>query len=139
MAARQVVAKLADCLEEGKAFDVAYGAADFDQHEISGLVALDDEFLDVVRHMGDHLNGSAEVVATTFLGDDLLIDAAGRDIVLPGGRAPCEPLVMAEIKVGFGTVVGDEDLAMLCRAHGARIDVQIGVELPQADRVSASL
>ena len=39
---------------------------------------------------------------------------------------------MAEVEVGLGAVVGDEHLAVLIRAHRPRIDVEIGVELPQA-------
>ena len=37
--------------------------------------------------------------------------------------------VMAEIKVRFRAVVGDEDLAVLIRAHRAGVDVEIRVEL----------
>jgi hypothetical protein len=43
---------------------------------------------------------------------------------------------MAEVEVGLGAVVGHEDLAVLIGAHRARIDVQIGVELPQPDLVA---
>jgi CTP synthase (UTP-ammonia lyase) len=39
------------------------------------------------------------------------------------------PHVTNAIKVGLGAVVGDEHLAVLRRAHRARIDVEIGVEL----------
>ena len=40
-----------------------------------------------------------------------------------------ESLVVAQVEVGLAAVMGDEDLAVLVRRHGARIDVQIGVEL----------
>ncbi len=43
-----------------------------------------------------------------------------------------EALVVAQVEVGLGAVVGDEHLAVLERTHGARIDVQIGVELLDA-------
>ncbi len=36
---------------------------------------------------------------------------------------------MADVEVGLGAVLGDEDLSVLERAHRARVDVQIGVEL----------
>ena len=55
------------------------------------------------------------------------------------GRAAGEALVMAEVEVGLGAVVGDEDLAVLVGRHRARIDVEIGVELAQADLVAARL
>ena len=42
-----------------------------------------------------------------------------------------EALVMAQVEVGLGAIVGDKDFAMLKGRHGARIDVQIGVKLAQ--------
>ena len=44
-----------------------------------------------------------------------------------------EALVVAEVEVGLRAVVGDVDFAVLIRAHRARIDVQVGIELAQAD------
>ena len=76
VAARQLVAELADGLEEGQAFDVADRAADLAQHEVDVLVAGGDEGLDGVGDVGDDLDGRAEIVAAAFLGDDLLVDAA---------------------------------------------------------------
>ena len=139
VAARQIVAELADRLEERQALDVADGAADLDEHEVDSLVALEDEFLDRVGDMGNHLHRRAEKVAAPLLGDQLLIDAPGGDVVLPVGVAAGESFVMAEVEVGLGAVVGDEHLAVLGRAHRARIDVEIGVELAQADRIAARL
>jgi len=67
-----------------------------------------------VTATGDHLDRRAEIIAATFLGDHLGIDAAGRrDIVVAVRRHAGEALVMAEIEIGLGAVVGDEDLAVL--------------------------
>ena len=41
----------------------------------------DDELLDGVGDVRDHLHGAAEVVAAPLLGEDLLVDAAGGDVV----------------------------------------------------------
>ena len=41
VAARQLVAELADRLEERQALDVADRAADLDQHEVDALVAVE--------------------------------------------------------------------------------------------------
>ena len=89
MAARQVVAQLADRLEERQALDVADGAADLAQHEVVAVVAVADEVLDRVGDVRDHLDGGAEIVAAPLLGEDVLVDAAGGDVVLlasPAGR-----------------------------------------------------
>ena len=87
MVARQVVAELADRLEERQALDVADRAADLAEDEIVALVALADEFLDRVGDVRDHLDGGAEIVAAPLLGEDFLVDAAGGDVVLAGRRA----------------------------------------------------
>jgi hypothetical protein len=58
---------------------------------------------------------------------------------LRGGVHAGEPLVVAQVEVGLGAVVGHEDLAVLIRAHRARIDVEIRVELAKADLVASRL
>ena len=85
---RQIVAELADRLEKRQALDVADRAADFDQHEIDMLIALENEFLDGVGDMRNDLDRRAEIIAAPLLGDDVLIDAPGRDIVLLRGGTP---------------------------------------------------
>ena len=49
-----------------------------------------------------------------------------------------EPLVVPDVEVGLGAVLGDEHLAVLERVHGAGVDVEVGVQLlhrhPQAAR-----
>src|SRR5262249_34060855 len=119
--------------------DVADRAADLAQHEVEALVALADEVLDGVGDVRDDLDGGAEIVAAPLLGEDLLVDAAGGDVVLARRRPAGEALVMAEIEVGLGAVVGDEHLAVLVGRHGAGIDVEVGVELAQPDLVAARL
>src|SRR5690606_7930190 len=44
-----------------------------------------------------------------------------------------------EVEVGFRPVVGHIDLAMLIRAHRARIDVEIGTELPDTHTETSRL
>ncbi len=40
-----------------------------------------------------------------------------------------EALVVADVEIGLGAVLGDEHLAVLERAHRARVDVDVRVEL----------
>ena len=137
--ARQIVLELADRLEERQALDVADGAADLAQHEVELVVAVEDEFLDRVGDVRDHLDGGAEIVAAPLLGQDVLIDAPGGDVVGLGGRTPGEALVVAEVEVGLGAVVGHEHFAVLIRRHRSGIEVEIGVELAKPDLVAARL
>ena len=137
--ARQLVAELADGFEERQAFDVADRAADLDEHEVHAFVAAGHELLDGVGDVRNDLHGSAEVIAAAFASQDVLVDAAGGDVVgLARGNAG-EALVVAEIEIGLGAVVGDEHLAVLIGAHRSGIDVEIGVELTETDGVPARL
>ncbi len=137
--ARQFVAQLPDRLEERQTFDVADRAADLAQDEIEALVAISNEVLDGVGDVRNDLNGGAEIIAATLLRQDFLVNPPGGDVVGPGGGTPGKTLVMAEIEIGLGAIVGDEHLAVLVRRHRARIDVEIGVELAQANLVAARL
>ena len=89
--------------------------------------------------MRNDLNGGAEIVAAPLLGENVLIDAPGGYVVRARRRPSGEALVVAEIEIGLGAVVGDEDFAVLVGRHRARIDVEIGVELAQPDLVAARL
>ncbi|GIH11608.1 hypothetical protein Rhe02_96750 [Rhizocola hellebori] len=40
---------------------------------------------------------------------------------------------MADVQIRFGPVIGDEDLAVLERVHGARIHVYVWIELLHDD------
>ena len=137
--AAEVVAQLPDGFQERQAFDVADRAADFTEDEILAVEVGLDEFLDGVGDVRDHLDGGAEIFAAALPGDDLGIDAARGDVVGLLGVHIGESLIVSEIEIGLRPVIGDVDLAVLVGAHGSRIDVDIGVELSQADLVAARL
>ena len=133
--AADLVADLAGRLKEGQGLDIADRAADFGDHHV-GSVAVGircghrpDSALDLVGDVRDDLNGVAEVLAATLLGDHLRIHLSGRDIGRAGQVAVEEALVVADVEVGLGAVLGDEHFAVLERVHGARVDVEVGVEL----------
>ena len=46
-----------------------------------------------------------------------------------------EALVVAEVEIGLGAVVGDEDLAVLVRVHRPGVDVDVRVELLDRDEI----
>ncbi len=137
--APQFVAELADRFEEGQAFDVANRAADLAQHEILVLDIGLDEFLDRVGDVRDDLHGGAQIFAASLPRNHGRIDATGGDAIRAARRDAGEALVMAEIEIGLGAVIGDVDLAMLIGAHRPRIDVEIGIELAQAHLEAARL
>ena len=79
--------------------------------------------------MRDDLHGAAQIAALALAAQNAPIDLARRDGASSRQTLVREALVMAEIKVRFRAVVGDEDLAVLIRAHRAGVDVEIRVEL----------
>ena len=40
-----------------------------------------------------------------------------------------EALIVAQVQVSLGAVVGDKDLSVLVGAHGAGVHVEVGVQL----------
>ena len=64
-----------------------------------------------------------------LLAQDRVPDRAGRVARVPREVLVDEALVVADVEVGLGAVLGHEDLAVLERAHRARVDVQVRVEL----------
>ena len=90
--------------------------------------------------MRDDLHRLAEVVAAALLGDDRRVDLARRVVAVLGEHgAGGEALVVAEVEVGLGTVLGDVDLAVLVGRHGPRIDVEVGIQLLVLDPDAAPL
>ena len=112
--------ELADRLEERQALDVADGAADLAQDDVRTLGVVLDELLDGVGDVRDHLDGAAQIVALALAGEHGPVDAAGRHGVRGARRHAGEALVVAEVEVGLGPVVGDEHLAVLVGRHRAR-------------------
>ena len=137
--AGKLVAQLADGLDERQALDIADRSADLAQHKIEIIGVGERELLDGVGHVRDHLHRRAQIVAAPLAGDDVAIDPPARDVIGLPRRDPGEALVMAEVEVRLGAVVGDVDLAVLVRAHRARIYVEIGIELANPHAVSARL
>ena len=133
--AADLVAQLADRLEEREGFDVADRAADLDDLDVGllGLGERADARLDLVGDVRDDLHGLAEVVAAALLRDDRGVDRAGREVRTAVQVCVEEALVVAEVEVGLGAVVEHEDLAVLERVHRARVDVDVRVELLEDD------
>ena len=124
---------LTDRLEERQRLNVTDGAADLHHAHIRVPGAAHDARLDLIGDVRDHLHRGAEVIAATLLGNHALIDAPSREVaVTPSDRAH-EALVVAEVEIRFRAIVGDEHFTMLERTHGARIHVDVRVELDHGD------
>jgi hypothetical protein len=131
-------AELADGLEERQRLDVTDRAADLHHADVGIARAEHDAALDLVGDVRDDLHGRPEIVATTFLRDDALVDAARREIAVPTRGRAHEALVVAEVEIRLRAVVGDEHFAVLERAHGARVHVDVRIELDHGDLETAA-
>src|ERR1700757_4546318 len=135
----QVMTDLAGGLQKGLRFDITHGATDFGDHNVWAVavsVRLGHRHnppLDLVGDVRDHLHGVSEVFAASFLGDNGRIHLPGSNIGRSGQIAVQEPFVMADVEVGLGAVLGDEDLAVLKRVHRARVDIEVRVQLLHRD------
>jgi hypothetical protein len=125
-----LVPDLADGLQERLRLDVPHRAAHLgDDHVDVGPAHLHDAGLDLVRDVGDDLDGVAQVVAAPLLGDDAGVDPAGGDVRRPGQPGIEEPLVVPDVQIGLRAVIGDKHLTVLEGVHGPRVHVEVRVEL----------
>ena len=138
--AADLVPHLAGRLQERLALDVADRAADLVDDDVDlGAAHGEHAVLDLVRDVRDDLHGVAEVVAAALAGDDVGVDLSGGDVGATDEVLVEEPLVVADVEVGLGAVVGDEHLTVLERVHRAGVDVEVRVELLHGDPEAAGL
>ena len=105
--------QLAHSLDERHALDIANCPAQFDDAHIRLLARVIDgyprnllyPFLDRVCDVGYDLHRLAEIVALALALDDVLVDLAGRDVVVAGEGDVEVALVVTKVEVDF-TAIG---------------------------------
>ena len=125
--------ELAQGFQEGEAFDVADGTADFGDEDVDVFAGSVHTVFNLVRDVGNDLNGFAEVIAAAFLLEDVFVDLPRSEVVETAEFAVGEAFVVPQVEVGFGAVVENVDFAVLEGAHCPGVDVQIGVEFLDSD------
>lgn len=108
--------ELSHGLNEWCALDVSNSTAQFDDTDIRlpsrlihrNLGDLLNPVLDFIRQMGDDLHSLSEVISTTLLGDDMVVDLAGGDIVVTAKSNAKIALIVSKIQICFCTVVANE-------------------------------
>jgi len=83
--------------------------------------------------MGNHLHSAAKVIAAAFAAQNGFIHLAAGEVVGLGHFRAQEALVVAEVEIRFGAVLGDKHLAVLKGTHGARVHIEIGIEFQGGD------
>ena len=133
LAAGLIMGKLSDGFEKGQAFDVADCASNLAEHEINLIVTDFKKFFNFIRDMGDNLDGFAEIIAATLFFQHGGIDPTRGDRIGHAGGHAGEAFIMAQIQIGFCTVIGYKYFAMFEWGHRSRVDVQVGIKLAQPD------
>ena len=131
--------QLAHSLKDGGGFDVADGASDLCDYEVELTVAAKAFYvvLDFIGDMRDYLDCLTQIVATALLFDYRFINSAGGDIIGTGGVNIGEAFVVTEVEVGFMTVDGDVAFTMLIGVECTRIDIDVGIEFLNSDRIAS--
>jgi hypothetical protein len=99
-------------LDEGHALDITDGTAKLDYAHIGLLVGvvdgnlgnLDDPVLDCIGDVRHDLDCLAQVVAPALALNDVLVDLAGRDIILARQGDVEVALVVAQIKIDLAAI-----------------------------------
>ena len=122
--AAELVAHLAGRLDERLRLDVADGAADLGDDDV-GLAASRSACRRMRRLISSVMCGMTCTVSPRYsprrsLRDDRRVDLAGGDVRRLAQVDVEEALVVPDVEVGLGAVVGHEDLAVLERVHRAR-------------------
>mmetsp|Transcript_78629 Transcript_78629/g.163440 ORF Transcript_78629/g.163440 Transcript_78629/m.163440 type:complete len:236 (+) Transcript_78629:1097-1804(+) len=133
----QAKLELSQGLDEGHGLDVADSATKFNKTNLGlGSAAIYgvscrsvDPLDDLASDVRDNLHCLPEVVSTSLLSDDRVVDLACGDVVVTTQRQEHHPFVVAQIQIGLTAIIKDEDLSMLIRAHQTSVDVEIGVHL----------
>ena len=138
VAATNILLQLSNRLNERQRLNVTNGAANLNDHHINVIAAqAQHALLDLVGDVWNDLHRAAEIVAATLACDHGGVDAPRGDV---GGLREIdvnEALVVPKVEVGLCAVVGNEHFAVLIGRHGARINVEVGVELDHGDAQTA--
>ena len=81
-----------------------------------------------ICNMRNYLNCFAQVVASAFLIDHRLVDPAGGYIICLGGLAVQETFIMAQVQIGFSTIIGHITFTMFIGIQGAWIHIDIWIQ-----------
>ena len=129
---------LSNRFEEGKRLDIANRSADLHDHHFDAFGNLLDRRFDLVGHVRDHLHGFSEIIPAPLLRQDRFVDSSGRPVIVAGELGVREPLVVPQVQVRFRTVFGHKHFAVLKRAHGARVHVQVWIAFLKGDFETAT-
>ena len=122
---------LADSLHKWQGLDITYSTTDFGNNHIGTITSsyIIDTLLDFIGNMRNNLYSLAQIIATALLVENIPVYLAGGDIGALGQVDVDETLIVAQIQIGFCTIIGNKNLAVLIWAHGAWVNIDIWIKL----------
>ena len=116
--------KLPDRLKKGQTFYIAYGSADFGNNNINITGGQrEDSLFDFICYMGNNLNSTAEIVASSLLCHDRPIDRPGSNVTVLAKTLIDKSFVVPKIKICLGAIIGYKNFSVLKGTHGTGVDV----------------
>ena len=104
--------QLSDCFDKMKAFDISDGASYLYDGYIVICSEIFDSFFDFIRDMGDYLNSSSKVIASSFFFYHREINLPRSDTTFARHRLIEKSLVVSEIEIGFESIGCHKGLSM---------------------------
>ncbi len=131
----QLIAQLPYSFQEGLPLNVADRATNLYNDNIRAVRVprCKDAALDLIGNMGNNLDSCPQITALALPVNDRFEDA-------PAGHAGTaqevlidKALIMPQVQVTLRAVLCDKNLAMLIRVHGARVYIQVRIQLLHRD------
>jgi hypothetical protein len=138
--------ELAHSLDKRRTLDITNRSSQLNDAHIWRLIGIIDwnlrdtlnPVLDGICQMWNDLNCASEVIATSLLLDNMLVDLAGCDVVLASERNVEITLVVSEVEVYFSAIVKDEHFTVPVQIVLASSSIIFLITYPTHPSFSAS-
>ncbi len=108
---------------KGKTLNISNGSPNFSNQYINAFSSRVYPVLDLVRDMGNHLHGFAEIISPSFLPDHRFINLSTGEVIETAQFTRGKSFIMSKIQIGFCTIIQNIDFAVLEGAHRPGIDI----------------
>jgi len=89
--------------------------------------------------VGNDLNSLSQVISSSLLLNDLLVDLASGDVAVTAQLDAKVSLVVSKIEIGLAAIIENEALAMLERIEKTSVGVDIRIGFDRRDSKTKSL
>src|SRR3989338_848261 len=129
----KVKAKLSYSLKKRKTLNIAYCSAYLYDSNIHAVSHVEYIRLYLVSHMRDNLNRATKVISPPLLCYYSIVNLPCGKIVSLCKLRRCKSFIVAEVQICLSAVIGNKYLAVLKRAHGAGVNIDIRIKLLESN------